>query len=262
VSTKERSVIDTSNANDGYIMVRYTGTRPAIIIQVTPPKGNPYTYEINSPGTGFHVIPLTEGNGKYTIGFLERTTGSNAARLDTVEISVTLRDQFAPFLMPNHFVNYTANSAVVTQGAQLSRGRATEVEKVSAVYNWFVDNIKYDDALAANPPAGYTPNLATLMTSKKGICFDYASGMTAMLRSQGIPTKLEVGWANTRPNPTYHAWISVYTRHNGWVNGWIRFNGNSWVLMEPTWAASNGDSNTNFQTFVKNLGNYTTWYSY
>ena len=75
-----------------------------------------------------------------------------------------------------------------------------------------------------------------MLKEKTGICFDYASVMSAMLRIQGIPTKLAVGYAGD----VYHAWISVYVADKGWVDGVIRFDGESWTMMDPTTAASNG----------------------
>ena len=73
------------------------------------------------------------------------------------------------------------------------------------------------------------------MKTGKGICFDYAALMTSMLRSQRIPTKLEVGYAGE----TYHAWISTYVDDKGWVDDIIKFDGKDWQLMDPTLAASN-----------------------
>ena len=53
--------------------------------------------------------------------------------------------------------------------------------------------------------------VAGLLEKKSGICFDYAALMTGMLRSQGVPCKLVVGYAGT----VYHAWISVWTAEHG-----------------------------------------------
>ena len=61
-----------------------------------------------------------------------------------------------------------------------------------------------------------------ILNSGTGICLDYAAVMTGMLRSQRIPTRLEVGYAQD----AYHAWISIYTEETGWLNGIIEFNGN------------------------------------
>ena len=94
------------------------------------------------------------------------------------------------------------------------------------------------------------------MKTQKGICFDYASLMTALLRSQGIPTKLMVGYSGT----VYHAWISVYLEETGWVDNVIQFNGTSWSLMDPTLAASN--SATDVKKYIGTGENYTVCYWY
>ena len=55
-----------------------------------------------------------------------------------------------------------------------------------------------------------------------------------MLRSQRIPTRLEIGYAGTE----YHAWISVYIKDIGWINGIIQFTGDTWTMMDPTFAST------------------------
>ena len=70
------------------------------------------------------------------------------------------------------------------------------------------------------------PNVDETLKTGKGICFDYAALMTSMLRSQRIPTKLEVGYAGE----TYHAWISTYVDDKGWVDDIIEFDGKDWQL--------------------------------
>ena len=77
-----------------------------------------------------------------------------------------------------------------------------------------------------------------VLETKKGICFDYAALMTGMLRSQNVPCKLVVGYANK----SYHAWISVWSADKGWINGAIFFDGSDWKLMDPTFASTGGGS--------------------
>ena len=91
---------------------------------------------------------------------------------------------------------------------------------------------------------------------KTGICFDYASLMTALLRTQKIPTKLVVGYSGT----AYHAWISVWTEEEGWIDGVIFFDGSVWHRMDPTFASS-GAGDPEIQEFILN-GNYTVKYLY
>ena len=95
-----------------------------------------------------------------------------------------------------------------------------------------------------------------VLQAKKGICFDYAALMTAMLRSQGIPSKLVVGYAGT----TYHAWISVWTEENGWVDGAIFFDGHIWKRMDPTFASS-GNRSDEIMDYIEH-GDYIAKYLY
>ena len=81
--------------------------------------------------------------------------------------------------------------------------------------------------------------------------------MTGMLRSQGIPSKLVVGYAGT----AYHAWISVWTEETGWVDGVIYFDSKTWHRMDPTFASSANRSDSIMQ-YIGNGANYTTKYLY
>lgn len=80
--------------------------------------------------------------------------------------------------------------------------------------------------------------------------------MGAMLRSQGIPTKLEVGYSGD----AYHAWISSYTKESGWIDGVIQFDGDTWTLMDPTLAA--GNSASSVKKYIGDGSNYVVKYSY
>ena len=110
---------------------------------------------------------------------------------------------------------------------------------------------------AANVKSGYLPVLDDVLASKTGICFDYAALMTGMLRSQGVPCKLVIGYAGT----AYHAWISVWSEDTGWVDGAIMFDGRTWHRMDPTFASSAKKS----ESIMKYIGdgkNYTAKYLY
>ena len=105
--------------------------------------------------------------------------------------------------------------------------------------------------------SGYLPVLDDVLAEKKGICFDYAALMAGMLRSQGVPCKLVVGYAGS----AYHAWISVWTEGEGWVDGVIYFNGTTWHRMDPTFASSSNRSN-DIMDFIGDDSNYSTKYIY
>ena len=234
VVSNDRAEIDYSNASDGYVMVRFLErTTASVRVLITGPSGTQYQYRLATDGN-WEVFPFSDGNGQYTVGVFENVSGNRFATVATANVTVRLTDEFAPFLRPNQFVNFNRNSAVVTRAAELVRGSTSVIDSVGRVYNFVVENIEYDFQLAATVTSGYVPNLDEVLRRGKGICFDYAALMTAMLRSQGIPTKLVIGYVG----PVFHAWISVYSEETGWINNIIHFDGNTWRLMDPTFTST------------------------
>ena len=92
----------------------------------------------------------------------------------------SMTDEFAPFLRPNQYVDYTNAVNTVAKAAELTKGLTDPLAKVKAVYEFVVKTLKYDRAKASSVQSGYLPVLDTVLAQKKGICFDYASLMTAM----------------------------------------------------------------------------------
>ena len=258
VYKNEKGVMDYSNARDGYVMLKYTAksdSRLKVIIE--GPSGVRYTYNI-SPGADYATFPLSDGSGKYIVGIYKQkgSTTKYALQLSKT-ISVKLDDEFAPFLRPNQYVNYTENSETVKLAASLTKDCKTDIDKISAVYNYVISHLTYNYAKASTVQSGYLSDVDAILKSGKGICYDYAAVMTAMLRSQGIPTKLVVGYTGQ----LYHAWINVYTDSDGWVDGVIYFDGQNWKLMDPTFASSNNSSDSIMQ-YIGDSGNYTAKYLY
>lgn len=250
----DTAVVDYSNAADGYVMVCFTGeTERRLKVQV---KGPRTTYTYNLPVGEWTVFPLSDGDGTYRVAIFKNTGGTKYAAVMSAGVDVQLRDEFAPFLRPNQYVNYTNSPDTMDMGAQLCTGLTHPLEKVAAVYDYVVANLSYDYDKAAAVKSGYLPVLDTVLAEKKGICFDYAALMTAMLRSQEVPCKLVVGYAGS----TYHAWISVWTEEDGWVDGAIFFDGQVWKRMDPTFASSQ-NSSEEIMDFIEN-GNYTVKYLY
>jgi len=255
--TNAKAEIDMSNTGDGYVMIRYLGsTDKKIKVIIKGPSGASYTYNLNSGGN-YEVFPLTDGNGQYQIGVYENTSDTQYSTAQSATADVVLSSEFAPFLCPNQYVNYSKDSAVVKKAAELVGGSDDLLTKISAIYEYVVSNLTYDSNLAATVESGYLPDVDAVLASGKGICFDYAAVTTAMLRSQGIPTKLVVGYAGT----AYHAWINTYSDETGWVDAIIYFDGEKWNMMDPTFAASGGQSSEVMQ-YIGDGSNYTPKYVY
>ncbi len=245
------ATIDASNTSNGYLMVKYTGSNQKIKVQIT--KGTTYTYDLNARNA-FEVYPLTEGNGSYSIKVFENVSGNQYAQLLSQTISVSLSNEFAPFLYPNQYVNFNSGSAAVGVAAQLAAGK-DPIGVVDAVYKYVIANVSYDYGKAQTVQSGYLPNIDSTLASRTGICFDYAALMTGMLRSQDIPTKLVIGYTGN----LYHAWVSVYIAGEGWIDNIIHFDGQKWSYMDPTFMSTGGEG---AKQYVGTGSNYQEKYSY
>ena len=248
------AVIDYSHAEEGYVMVRYTGSSDKRLKVLV--KGPSTTYSYNLPKDTWNVFPLSDGNGNYQVGIYINVDLDRYAQVLSTEFTAELTDEFAPFLRPNQYVDYAASSRTVALGLEITKGIQAPLEKVAAIYDYVVTHLTYDEQKARSVQSGYLPVLDEVMARGTGICFDYAAVMTAMLRSQGIPCKLVVGYAGS----VYHAWISVWTEESGWIDRAIFFDGHVWHRMDPTFASS-ADRSDDIMKFIQN-GTYTTKYLY
>lgn len=247
--------IDTSNTSQGYVMVKYNGTNEKVKLRITCPDQSCYTYLISDRGA-YDTFPLTAGNGSYALQVLENVAGDTYTVSLAQSINVSIEDEFLPFLYPNQYVNFHTDSKAVSKGSDLAKDTYSDLDVVQNIYNYVIKNISYDTEKAQNVSYGYVPDVDDTLSSKKGICFDYAALMTSMLRSQNIPTKLEVGYSGD----AYHAWISTYIDDKGWVDDIIQFNGNTWQIMDPTLAATNDSAAV--KKYVGDGSHYVVKYTY
>ena len=244
-------VIDASHTSDGYVCVNYTGSNSKVKLQITGSNSTTYTYNLHG---GYETFPLTAGNGTYTVSIFENIEGTSYSTLFTQKIEVTLTDEFAPYLHASQYVNFSADSAVVAKGAELAKSADSDLEVIENVYNYIITNFTYDYAKAKTVSSGYLPVVDDTLSTQKGICFDYAAVMASMLRTQRIPTRLEVGYAGE----IYHAWISTYIKGHGWINGIIEFDGDKWKLLDPTSASTSSSP----KDFLSDKYEYLTKYIY
>ena len=249
--TTDTAVIDISHTQEGYIMAKYTGSNAKPKLQLTGIDGITYTYSLYKD---YSTFPLTSGDGTYQVGVYENVSDDRYTTLLSETFSVTLTDPLKPYLYPNQYVNFTADSLPVAKAEELADGASSDLDIISSVYNYIITHFTYDYSKASCVTSGYLPDIDEVFTSEKGICFDYAAVMACMLRSQGIPTRLEVGYMKEQ----YHAWVSTYIPEKGWINGVIRFDGKDWEMMDPTFASTSHSP----KKFVTENDNYTTKYIY
>lgn len=232
----ENLLVDISHLELGYMMVRYTGSAAKLFVQLVGPDETEYKYFME-PSEDYVTVPFTAGDGDYYLCIYENVGADQYSPILSQMLQLELENEFGPFLCSNQYVDFTMDSEAVVQAAEMTKDISDDLEKVQEIYRWVIRNIEYDFEKAVSVSTGYLPDIDVTLKTKKGICFDYAAMMTAMLRSLGIPTKLEIGYLT---EDVYHSWISVYLEEIGWVDNLIEFNGTEWELMDPTVASSSG----------------------
>lgn len=246
--------IDTSHSEDGYFCVKYLGSAKKVKLQLFKDTSITYTYDIAPDENA--VIPLSLGSGIYSITIYENIQDNEYAMVYAEDMDITLRDELSPFLYPNQYVNFNRESDTTALAKELTKDCTSELDAVAKVYDYIIKHITYDYDKAENVEGGYLPDVDEILKIKTGICFDYSAVMASMLRSVGIPTRMEIGYSGD----AYHAWISVYVKDIGWINDLIEFDGNVWTLMDPTF-----DANSEGKTSLIGGGKkteYTVMYNY
>lgn len=257
VASGANGSIDYSNTSQGYISVRYTGSNSKIKLQLTC-NGRPQPFDIPSDGTTVY-IPLIFGNGAYNAFLGENVSGTSTyLEAASVDFDVSLDSSLAPYLYPNWYVNYYQGSDCVYKAAELCAGKTSDIEKIAAVFGWVTSNVTYDHDLAATVKTGYVPDPNRTYSRRTGICFDYASLMCAMLRSQSIPTRLVDGYASP---DIRHAWNEVYTEETGWITPELLLKNAGYNIVDSTFYASAGNK-SQIASYISNSVNYTAKYYY
>jgi hypothetical protein len=245
--------LDASNSQEGYVIVEYLGDSAKVKLQITGSDDVKYTYNLRG---GTEVFPLSAGTGTYTIAVFENIKSNQYTSAFSEVLPVKVNNEFGAFLYPNQYVYFSETDQTIALAKELAASADNDLDVVSNIYNYIIKNISYDYNKAETVQSGYVTVVDEILASGTGICLDYAAVMTSMLRSQRIPTRLEVGYAGE----AYHAWISTYIEDIGWVNGIIEFNGTEWELMDPTFAANSSEKT--LKNFIGDGSNYSTVYVY
>lgn len=230
------TIIDYSNISRGYISVKLKDNIKTKIKMQIIKDDEEYKYDIlDNKFVGF---PIHMGSGIYTIRILKNIQLNEYALVDSQDIDVQIEDEVQPFLYPNQIINYNENSEIIDKSFELCKGLKNDLQRIEKCYQWVIDTLEYDEKKVIEANKKYLiPDLDEVLKTKKGICFDYAALLCAMLRLQHIPARLICG--NT--DIEYHAWIEVYLEGEGWVNPEVYLDKEIWSRLDPTFADSKYD---------------------
>lgn len=232
--------IDYSNAEFGYISILAPDSSVDLKAQVSM-NDTVYTYSLVP--NQYVIVPMQMGDGVYSIRLLKNKEGSTYAVSASTKIDVKLVDETSAYLYPNQIVDYNKETKAIMKSFELTVDADSEIERVYEVYQYIINNIEYDyDKAEVAQTKFILPIIDETYLIEKGICFDYASLMTAMLRVQHIPTRVVTGYVEQG----YHAWVDVYIKDIGWINPSIYFEAEVWKRVDPTFD-SMGSYNGEYQ---------------
>lgn len=135
-------------------------------------------------------------------------------------------DIAANYTRSTHY--WPTDGAVAEAAKSVTKPNAKVVDNLHAVYNYVIDKLTYNnDKIKFNVRQGAAKALAN---PNNAVCLEYADLMIAMLRSQGIPARMVVGYAYAGSIKTSAA---VADSLHSWVEAYVP--GIGWMTVDPTW---------------------------
>ena len=187
-SAANGTTIDTTNAKYGFVTVNYTSNAK---LKVGIQYGSEKVSYKNCPSGKDAVFSLEQGDGTYTISLCKNISGTTYRVVTSKKVNAKIENAYAPYLIATTDVQFTSGDDVCKKAAALCKDAKTDMDKVTAIYNYIAGHYTYDTKLANDITSGkvskYIPDTAATLNSNKGICYDLASLFAAMCRSQTSP---------------------------------------------------------------------------
>lgn len=123
------------------------------------------------------------------------------------------------------------NPLISRLAQNIVKGKNNPYDRVSAITEYLRENYKYLSNLPLTPP-GEDPIDIFLFEDRQGFCNHFATAEVLLLRSIGIPARMNVGFAEGE----YREETKLYVVRIKDIHAWpeVYFEGYGWVIFEPT----------------------------
>ena len=133
-------------------------------------------------------------------------------------------------------------------------GIEEQLEQARRLEQFFLANFTYE--IGAPTLSRLNPIDDFIFEERRGHCERYASAMALLMRMQGIPSRVMLGYVPGKPN-WMTGWVNIRASDaHAWAEGWFPDIG--WVQFEPTPRASMDLSISPFREFLDALD--VVWY--
>jgi transglutaminase-like putative cysteine protease len=121
----------------------------------------------------------------------------------------------------------TITPETIALAERLAAGYHNPYDKAISMQDYLRQNMAYNDQIDA-PPRDVEPIHYFLFEGREGYCTYYASAMVIMLRTQGIPARMAIGYTAGEYDEeagfyrvrasNAHTWVEVFFPGYGWIN--------------------------------------------
>lgn len=237
--------IDTSKSNKGVVSIQYNNNSHKKEKVIIEKDNSRYVYTLQK-SKEIEDFPLQMGRGPYRVAVLENVEGNKYKPIISKTFQAPLKDENLVFLQSVQGIEWNESMDATIMAKKLTDGLTNDEEKVKAIYEYVISNIKYDYTKKNKITSDYLPQIDEIFWEGRGICYDFSSITAGMLRSVGIPAKLIKGYSK---NVTvYHSWNEVYINDN-------------WILIDASYDSQMKAHNKNY-SMIKNPALYEKKYEY
>lgn len=243
----QAAIFDTAKLSSGIVSVSCNAGAGSKLKVIVEKNGRKIIYDLKNNGTN-ESFPLQMGDGSYKVSVLKNIEGNKYQYISTENVKLDLTDDNLVYLASVQNINWNYSMSAIKKAEELTKGLTTDSQKINAIYTYMVSSITYDYDKLSKLSYDYLPNIDIIVSSGKGLCYDFASTFAAMLRSQGIPTKLLKGYSVNVSG--YHAWNEVYNSETG-----------KWMTVDSTYDSQMKAAGAAY-SFEKSEKDYTEVYEY
>ena len=223
-------VICTDYTSQGLLRICYeSDTNAKLKLQVIMGDSTIW-YNLKGDGS-IEDFPLQYGDGEYLARIMQNDEGDQYFAVESKSFTVTLDNENDVYLNSVQNVNWDYDMLPIEDVRYIVCQTLADYSNgdlyfscTQDLYEYIIENIDYDNEKISELTYDYQPDIEETYLTEKGICYDYASLLAAMLRSLNIPAKLVKGYASYSPGD-YHAWNEVY------IDG-------EWIIIDSTRDAS------------------------
>lgn len=152
-------------------------------------------------GSGIYDLTLYQGKGDdfipmETKRFYASFSNLQLAKQKTI-LSPGIQDKQVDHLLKTKFKNWRS---------------WTPDMRVAKVHQYVTRSFSYDYELAENLEPWYLPDTKRLVQQQEGICYDFASLTSSLLREMNVPTRVVMGYP--KDFDVYHSWNEVYVKRS------------------------------------------------